>query len=86
MTHSLKWIDGRYLNSEWRVGAAHALYRKDGRWYHHLTRFPGALFDAAGYVVFPTREDYDRSPYLQHRKDLHVPLGISAMPSYVWKG
>lgn len=74
---------GRELNKVWKVGAAHALYREDGKWYHHLERFPGALFDFNGYVVFQTREDYERSPYLDRGHDLHVPDGISKMPGYV---
>jgi glycosidase len=57
---------GRVLNKLWRVDAAHALYLEDGKWYHHLERFPGALFDFNGYVLFRTREDYLNSPYLQH--------------------
>src|SRR5580692_1594148 len=34
---------GKRLNEEWKVGALHALYRKDGTWYNLLERFPGAL-------------------------------------------
>lgn len=83
MPSSLKRMTGRYLNSLWKVKALHALYREDGRWYHHLSRFPGALFDANGYVVFRTREEYDRSPYLQHGEDLHVIEGIATMPNYI---
>lgn len=44
---------GRVLNSEWGVGAAHALYHKEGTWFNVLERFrrqfektPGANLDA----------------------------------------
>jgi len=74
---------GKALNREWQVGAKHALYRETGDWYHHLTRFPGALFDAHGYVLFRTKADYQRCPQLKHLKELHVPGGIAQIPSYV---
>lgn len=74
---------GRELNRRWNVGARHPLYREDGIWYHLLTDFPGALFDAHGYVVFETEEDFRRSPYLSITKHVHVGNGISQMPSYV---
>jgi 5-methylcytosine-specific restriction enzyme A len=76
-------LSGKVLNDLWQVGAKHALYRADGKWYHHLKDFPGALFDANGYVVFQTEKDYQESPYLQLQQDLHIPGGISAIPNYV---
>ncbi|MCL4265936.1 MAG: HNH endonuclease [Anaerolineae bacterium] len=78
-----KKLTGKYLNDLWGVGAKHALYREDGKWYHQLTEFPGALFDANGYVVFETERDYWESPYLQIQQDLHISDGISSMPNYI---
>jgi len=74
---------GRRLNTEWNVGARHALYREDGRWYHHLKRFPGALFDRHGYVVFQTEDAYRQCPQLRHGQELHVDGGISSIRGYV---
>jgi restriction system protein len=74
---------GKNLNKRWGVGAKHALYRADGKWYHHLKKFPGALFDRNGYIVFNTKEDYLSCPYLQHGETLHIPNGISSIPQYV---
>jgi hypothetical protein len=74
---------GRLLNELWRVGARHALYHKDGVWFNHLVRFPGALFDPHGYVVFETSASYERCPRLRHGKELNVPAGIAAIPGYV---
>jgi 5-methylcytosine-specific restriction enzyme A len=79
----LRSLDGKYLNDLWNVHAKHALYREDGKWYHQLKDFPGALFDANGYIVFETKDDYLKSPHLQIQKDLHVHNGISSIPSYV---
>jgi 5-methylcytosine-specific restriction protein A len=76
-------INGKLLNDLWNVGAKHALYREDGKWYHNLSNFPGVLFDANGYVVFQTEEDYLKSPYLRITEDLHITGGISSMPEYI---
>ena len=65
------------------MNAKHALYRADGKWYHALTNFPGALFDANGYVLFKTRRDYESCHNLQIRQDVHVPNGIASIPGYV---
>jgi len=73
---------GKSLNEKYGVGARHSLYRADGKWYHHLTKFPGALFDENGYIVFPTEEEYLSSPYLNHGQDLNIPGGICSIPRY----
>lgn len=75
---------GAYLNRLWEVGAAHALYRDDGSWYHRLTQFPGGLFDRGGYVVFQTEQDFLRCASLRITAHVHVlKPGISAIPGYV---
>jgi 5-methylcytosine-specific restriction enzyme A len=76
-------LTGKLLNDLWGVGAKHALYREDGKWYHQLLEFPGALFDANGYVIFQTEREYIESPYLQIHEDVHLSKGISSMPNYV---
>jgi 5-methylcytosine-specific restriction enzyme A len=76
-------LTGKYLNKLWNVGAKHALYREDGKWYHQLTEFPGAFFDASGYVIFETEKDFLESPYLQIGQDVHLTDGISSMPRYI---
>jgi len=52
------------LNDAWGVGAVQARYNDDGHWYATLERFPAALFDAHGYVLFGTEKGYQSSPYL----------------------
>lgn len=74
---------GRVLNKEWNVNAKHALYREDGKWYHHLTNFPGALFDKNGYIIFYTKDEYLNCNELQHGKELHVPYWIKSMTKYI---
>lgn len=76
--------NGAYLNTLWGVGAAHALYIYDGHWYHPLKRFPGALFDRHGYLLFATEEEYRTCPHLSIGKQISVRKpGISAIPGYV---
>ncbi len=75
--------NGRLLNKLRKVGARHALYHKDGTWYNHLTRFPGALFDPHGFVLFKTLVEYERSARLKHGKELNVRGGISSISGYV---
>jgi len=78
-------ITGKLLNKLWNVGAKHALYREDGKWYHNLTDFPGVLFDSNGYIVFQTEQDYQQNSYLQITEDLHIKggEGISSIPGYI---
>jgi 5-methylcytosine-specific restriction protein A len=76
-------LTGKHLNELWGVGANHALYEADGKWYHRLLAFPGALFDANGYVLFETERDYLESPYLHIHQGITIWDGISSMPNYV---
>jgi hypothetical protein len=72
------------LNEAWGVGATQVRYSDDGHWYATLERFPAALFDAHGYVLFQTEKDYRSSRHLYIGKQISVPKpGISALPGYV---
>ena len=72
------------LNETLAIGAAQARYSNDGHWYATLSRFPAALFDANGYVLFETELKYRSSPYLNIGKQISVPKpSISAIPGYV---
>lgn len=81
-----KRIMGRRLNREWKVGAQHALYREDGTWYHLLERFPGALFDAHGYVVFESKSALMSCPGIlvgEAKNWINFSEGIAKLPGYV---
>ncbi len=73
---------GKNLNHQWSVGAKHTLYREDGKWYMSLNQFPGAFFDANGYVLYKTQADYERCPYLSIGERVNVQGGISSLPHY----
>jgi 5-methylcytosine-specific restriction enzyme A len=79
-------VTGRQLNVRWRVGAAHALYREDGTWYHVLVRFPGALFDAHGYLLFESRAALLACQGMtlgEEKNWINFPSGIASQPGYV---
>ena len=67
----------------WKLVVKHALYRKTGDWYHRLDRFPGALLDARGYILFDTADAYRSCPELRIRQDVAVPRGIAKIPGFV---
>jgi hypothetical protein len=76
-------VTGRLLNKKWGVQAEHALYHREGTFYENLSRFPGALFDSSGYVVFESEAEYRASTHLRVGEKLNVPGGISSIPGYV---
>jgi len=75
-------ITGSEINKLLGLKAMHALYSFDGTWYHHLTNFPGILFDMNGMIWFNTEEEYKSNKFLHHRQHLNIPDGISVMPGY----
>ena len=73
---------GKHLNESWEVYAKHALYHRDGIWYHVLLRFPGAYFDQNGYVLFSAEHDYRSHPDIRIGKQVWVRCGISKLAGY----
>ena len=79
-------ITGRLLIERWGIGARQALYSEDGVGYRRLERFPGALCDAQGYIVFATREALETCPGVmigKPRNRLRAPCGIATLPGYI---
>ena len=79
---------GKKLNIKWNIGARHCLYHVDGRFYERLERFPGALCDPGGYVLFKSQEDFENCPYLRINEKVNVKNSIgdiSVMPGYIRK-
>ena len=75
-------LSGKYLAQLWGVNADQTLYHKNGTCYDLLERFPGALFDANGYVLFADKNDYRSCSYLRITQELNVPEGIASIPGY----
>ena len=76
-------MNGKQLNADWKVGARHALYHREGTWYNNLQRFPGALFDPNGYVRFDTEQELAAEPRVSIGKETNVRGGISSIRGYV---
>lgn len=76
-------VTGRELAKVWGVNVRHALYSESGKWYHQLVRFPGALFDSCGYVVFETESAFRSCAGLQINQDVFAPDGIRRIADYV---
>ena len=80
---------GEEYNCKWGIGAKQARYHKDGHFYGLLERFPAALCDPQGYVLFQTKEEYQRldPDYLGlGEKKCNVrdrAAGISGIPGYI---
>src|SRR5690348_6183586 len=78
-------MTGRKLNKFYKLGAAHALYREKGDWYHALQRFPGILFDAEGCLIFQSEDEYNACEGLKKGPDpnhIHAEGGIKAFAGY----
>jgi len=73
---------GKALNQRWKVGATHALYHKDGKFYMPLEYFPGAYSDQNGYVLFKTESEYGDCGYLKIGKRVNVTGGMCSIPRY----
>jgi len=82
-----KTNSGERLRHRWKIPAQQARYHKDGTWFMPLERFPGALCDSEGYVVFETRQQYESSLALEIGARVNVHGGIAIIPGYVqvWK-
>jgi 5-methylcytosine-specific restriction protein A len=78
-------LTGAVLAKRHGVAAKHALYRANGLWYHLLKKFPGVLFDAAGYIVFSTAEEYESCNAIkryEQKNHARVKDGIAQIPGY----
>jgi hypothetical protein len=79
---------GRALANFYRIPVKSAYYHVDGNWYWNLKEFPGAYFDANGYVVFQTKSDYFGCVYLTIGpentgvRSKNVGMGIADIPGY----
>ena len=75
-------ITGKLLAIRWGVDVRHALYHNQGVWYHHLKAFPAALFDAEGYAIFDSEEEYRACSELRFNQHCSCPEGISRIGGY----
>lgn len=74
---------GERLNRQWKIGARHALYNKDGKWYHVMRKLPGASCDPYDYALFETESQFLNCERLRIGEEVNVKGHISDIPSYV---
>jgi hypothetical protein len=85
MPHNVRSNSGRALKREWDIPAQHVLYHHQGRWFHLLEHFPGALCDREGYVLFEHERDFVSCPNLRIRAHTKAANGISHIAGYIRK-
>jgi hypothetical protein len=78
-----KTNSGDNLKRQWGIPAVQVRYHKDGTWFMPLERFPGALCDPNGYIVFQNEQEYQSSHYLEIGQRVNVPGGVARVPGYV---
>jgi hypothetical protein len=70
------------LIRKWALPVREAHFHREGTFYEHLSQFPGALCDTNGYVLFDSKEEYEKCPKLELKKKANVPEGIVSIPGY----
>jgi hypothetical protein len=74
---------GDELKERWGIPVLQARFHIDGHYYEHLIRFPAALCDPKGYVIFKAEEDYQSCKSLRLGQQVNVEMpGISSIPGY----
>lgn len=78
-------MTAKEINNVVKLEVNHCLYGSHGDWYHNLRKFPAALFDKDGFVVYQSKRQYENDIHLKHsKKSLHVEEGISSIPGYTF--
>jgi len=78
-----KTNSGDNLKRVWNIPAVQVRYHKDGTFFMPVDKFPAALCDPNGYVLFKTKEEYEKSSYLELGNRLNVRHGIWRIPGYI---
>jgi len=84
----IKSDHGEHLRQEHDIPAFQVYYHLEGTFFMPLHKFPGALADKHGYVIFATEEEFLKCGDLDHggsskNPRVHVCLGISRMHQYI---
>jgi hypothetical protein len=73
---------GEELKKRWGIVARQARFHHQSNWYEPPTRFPAALCDREGYVVFETERQLKECPGVHVGKKINVRGGIWSIPGY----
>jgi hypothetical protein len=80
---SYKTNSGENLKKMWNIRAIQVRYHKDGIFYMPVDKFPAAFCDPNGYVLFKTKDEYEKSAFLVIGDRVNVRGGIWRIPGYV---
>jgi hypothetical protein len=78
----IKTNSGANLMKQWSIPAFQVRYHKDGTFYMPMDKFPAALCDPNGYILFKTEEEYENSSFIEIGSRVNVRQGISRIPGY----
>ena len=67
-------LTGKMLATRHAVKVNQSLYRSSGDWYHVPVKFPAALFDTGGYLLFETLDNYQK--FVSGGEDIGVKQSI----------
>lgn len=73
---------GENLKKLWKIPAQQVRYHKDGTFFMPFDRFPAALCDPYGYVLFNTQKEYENNKHIEIGSRVNVRCGISKLPGY----
>lgn len=78
-----KTNSGKNLRRVWNIPAVQVRYHKDGTFFMSIDNFPAALCEPNGYVLFRTKEEYEKSSFLNIGDRINVRKGVWNIPEYV---
>lgn len=78
-----KTNSGDNLKRAWNIKADQVRYHKDGMFFMPVDKFPAALCDPNGYILFKTKEEYEKSSHLDLGSRINVRRGIWKIPGYI---
>lgn len=73
---------GRNLKKKWDLAVNSALFHRGGTWYNQPKRYPVALCDPDGYVVFDDKQSLESAPGVYSGKKINILAGISSFKDY----
>lgn len=74
---------GENLKKVWKIPAQQVRYHKDGTFFMPVDKFPAALCDPDGYILFNTQREYETSQYVEIGNRVNVRHGIKRVPGYI---
>jgi len=77
-----KTNSGENLKKVWSIAAVQVRYHKDGTFFMPVDKFPAAFCDPNGYIIFKTKEEYEKSSYLDIGDRINVRGGVWKIPGY----